>query len=183
MIFLISEDTLKSEGLLDDNLYGGYIRPAIQLAQDKGLQPAIGGVLYDKICSLVADGTIRSVENAKYKTLLDDYIQPYLLHQVLYEVSIPSTFKFKNQGVVQASNEYTQIPSMKDLQYVVQKYENDATFYLNRLTDYLVAHCTQYPEYHKHIDGKMDASKTSYDTGIYLGRRVSYSIRNDKPAE
>lgn len=181
MIYLISEEILKSEGLIDDNMWGGYLKPAIQLAQDKGLQPLIGGVLYDKMCNLVADGGIRLPENAKYKFLLDEYIIPYLMFQTLAEVSVPISWKFKNQGVVEANTDYTTRPSMKDFQYIIQKYENDAVFYGNRLTDYLSAHCSDYKEYHKHIAGKMSANKKDYKTGLYLGwGGCSCPLRNNE---
>lgn len=185
MIYLISEEILKSEGLIDDNLWGGYLKPAIQLAQDKGLQTLIGGVLYDKICELVEDGSIKDIENEKYKELLDDYIIPYLCYQSLAECSIPITWKFKNQGMVgynDTSMDYINRPSMKDFQYIVQKYENDAVFYGNRLTDFLHANNGIYPEYLHHECGKMHADDRQYKTGIYLGySKHCCGLRNDKP--
>lgn len=173
MIYLISEDILKSEGLIDDNLWGGYLKPAITLAQDRGLQSLIGGVLYDKICDLVADNSIKDEENKKYKDLLDDYIIPYLMFQTLAEVGVPITWKFKNQGLVgynDTNNDWVNRPSMKDFQYIIQKYENDAVFYGNRLTDYLNTHISLFPEYLKYERGKMKADDRQYKTGLYLGR-------------
>ena len=181
MTFLISEDILKSEGLIDDNMWGGYLKPAITLAQDKGLQPLIGAALYERICNMVNDGTIKDEVNGKYKFLLDEYIIPYLMFQTMAEVSVPISWKFKNQGLVEANNEWVSRPSMKDFQYIIQKYENDAVFYGNRLTDYLSAHCSDYKEYHKHLDGKMSANPKSYKTGLYLGwGGCSCPLRNNE---
>lgn len=174
---------LKSEGLIDDNLWGGYLKPAIQLAQDKGLQPLIGASLYEAICDMVGDDSIRDPENQKYKFLLDEYVIPYLMFQTLAEVAVPISWKFKNQGMIEANTEWVTRPSMKDFQYIVQKYENDAVFYGNRLTDYLAANNKDYPEYYRHICGKMSASKRKgYKTGLYLGwGGCSCSLRNDLP--
>lgn len=173
MIYLISEHVLKSEGLIDDNLWGGYIGPSIQLAQDKGLQPAIGSALFNRICDMVSDGSIGNIENADYKMLLDDYIIPYLSRQVMVEVCYPAAFKTKNQGVVKAETDNTSGLSMKDFQYVIKKFENDASFYLNRLTDFLDANTSIYKEYVKHIDGKLDARPNTYKTGFYLGKDIN----------
>lgn len=170
MVYLISEDILKSEGLIDSNLWGGYIKPAIKLAQDRGLQTLIGGVMYDRICEMVGDGSIKDIENKKYKFFLDEYVIPYLMWQVMAEVATPISWKFKNQGLVSADSDYTTQPSMKDFQYVVKKYGDAAVFYGNRLTDYLSTHCDDYPEYHKHICGKMHPEKKDYNTGLYLGK-------------
>ena len=182
MVFLISEEILKSEGLIDDNLYGGLLKPAIQLAQDKGLQPLIGGPLYDAICDMVASDTIKDRENNKYKYLLDEYIIPYLLFQTLAECAVPISWKFKNQGLIESNTEWVTRPSMKDFQYIVQKYENDAVFYGNRLTDYLTANSSDYPEYHRHICGKMSANPRQYKTGLYLGwGGCQCGLRSDLP--
>jgi len=182
MIYLISEEMLKAEGLIDDNLWGGYLKPAIQLAQDKGLQTLIGATLYETICDMVNTDTIRNPQNSDYKFLLDEYIIPYLMFQTLAEVSIPISWKFKNQGVVEANTEWVTRPSMKDFQYIIQKYENDAVFYGNRLTDYLTANASSYPEYHQHVCGKLSANNRQYKTGLYLGwGGCSCGLRSDLP--
>ena len=182
MIYLISEDTLKSEGLIDNNMFGGYLKPAIQLAQDKGLQTLIGGNLYETICDMVGDDSIEYPENERYKFLLDEYIIPYLMFQTLAECAIPISWKFKNQGLIEANTEWTTRPYMKDFQYVVQKYENDAVFYGNRLTDFLDANSSEYPEYRRHICGKLPANKRQYKTGLYLGwGGCSCGLKNDLP--
>lgn len=185
MIYLISEDTLKSEGLIDNNLFGGYLKPAIQLAQDQGLQILIGGVLYNKICDLVADNSIKDEENKKYKDLLDDYILPYLMFQTLAEVAVPITWKFKNQGLVgynDTNNDWVNRPSMKDFQWIIQKYESSATFYGNRLTDYLNTHISLFPEYLKYERGKLKPDNKDYRVGIYLGRpKGRCGLRCDLP--
>lgn len=180
MVYLISEETLKKEGLLDDNLWGGYITPSIKLAQDKGLQTLIGGPLYEKICDLVSDGTIKDEKNFNYKFLLDEFVIPYLLWQTMAECAVPISWKFKNQGLVEANTDWNTRPSMKDFQYIVQKYENDAVFYGNRLTDYLKANSHEYPEYKKHICGKMTPNNNQYKTGLYLGwGGCTCPLRND----
>lgn len=182
MIYLISEEILKSEGLIDNNMDPAYLKPSIQLAQDKGLQPLIGGPLYETICDMVSDNSIKDPVNQKYKFLLDEYIIPYLCFQTLAECAIPISWKFKNQGLVEANTEWTSRPYMKDFQYIVQKYENDAVFYGNRLTDYLKANSTSYPEYHRHICGKMSANDRQYKTGLYLGwGGCSCGLRSDLP--
>ena len=47
-IFLISEQTLKNETILNDNIGSEYIAPAIETAQDIYLQQLIGTELLDK---------------------------------------------------------------------------------------------------------------------------------------
>ena len=117
---------------------------------------------------LVEDGTIEN--NDDYKYLLDEYVTPYLINKVTADIQIPLAYKVRNQGVVQQTGENTYVPSLKDLQYVTQNYENKANFYSNRLSDYLKANRKKYPEYCS-VDSSADmpSNKNAYNTGIYLG--------------
>ena len=167
-VLLISEQTLKKNSVVNNNVDGMYILPAIEYAQDAGLQPLLGTKLYNKLMSLVEDGSI--VTSTDYKFLLDEYIAPYLINKVTADIQIPLAFKLRNQGVVQNTSENTYVPSLKDMQYVAQSYENKANFYGNRLSDYLRANRSKYPEYCS-IDSCADMPSDSgaYKTGIYLG--------------
>ena len=109
-------------------------------------------------------------EENDYKYLLDEYITPYLINKVTADIQIPLSFKLRNQGVIQQTGENTYVPSLKDMQYVAQSYENKANFYANRLSDFLRANRSKYPEYCK-IDScaDMPSDKNAYKTGIFLG--------------
>lgn len=166
-VLLISEKTLKQNSVINNNVDGMYILPAIEYSQDAGLQPLIGTKLYNKLMDLVESGITEATD---YKYLLDEYITPYLINKVTSEIQIPLTFKLRNQGVVQQTGDNTYAPSMKDTQYVIQNYENKANFYGNRLSDYLRANKSKYPEYCS-VDSCADMHSDSgaYKTGIYLG--------------
>lgn len=167
-VFLISEATLKKNSVINNNVDGMYILPAIEYAQDAGLQPLLGTKLYNKLMDLVESGEITGATD--YKLLLDEYTTPYLINKVTADIQIPLTYKLRNQGVVQNTSEYTYNPSIRDVQYVIQNYENKANFYGNRLSDYLKANRSKYPEYCS-IDSCADMRSDSgaYNTGIYLG--------------
>lgn len=167
-VLLISEKTLKENSVINNNVDGMYVLPAIEFSQDAGLQPIIGTKLYNRLMDMVEDGTIGN--NEDYKYLLDEYITPFLLNKVTAEIQIPLAFKLRNQGVVQQTGENTYVPSLKDMQYVTQNYENKANFYGNRLSDFLRANRSKYPEYCK-IDScaDMPSDNGAYKTGLYLG--------------
>lgn len=165
---LISEKTIKSNSIINNNVDGMYLLPAIEYAQDAGLQPLLGTKLYNKLMDLVEDGSISG--STDYKFLLDEYITPYLLNKVTADIQLPLSFKLRNQGVVQQTGENTYVPSLKDTQYVVQHYQNQADFYGNRMSDYLRANRMKFPEYCS-IDScaDMHSDAGAYNTGIYLG--------------
>ena len=86
------------------------------------------------------------------------------------DIQLSLVFKLRNQGVVQQTGEGIYNSTLRDVQYLVQNYENKANFYAERLTDYLKANNSKYPEYLK-IDScaDMPSKKGAYNTGIYLG--------------
>ena len=167
-VFLLSQKVLKSNSLVNDNVDSSFILPAIEYAQDSGLQTILGTKLYNKLMDLVADGSITG--ETDYKYLLDEYVTPYLINKVTADIQLPLAYKFRNQGVVQQTGDNTYVPALRDIQYVVQHYNDQATFYANRLRDYLHANHSKYPEYCK-IDSCADihSSNNTYNTGFYLG--------------
>lgn len=167
-ILLISEQTIKGYSLVNGNVDTQYILPAIQYAQDQGLQPLIGTRLYRTLCALVENEQIE--ENLPYKELLDDYITPFLINKVMADIQVPVSFKIRNQGIIQNTGDNTYVPQIKDIQYVQQYYNNKADFYANRLTDFLCANVNTYKEYVRVRNGAdMPAKPGAYNTGIYLG--------------
>lgn len=167
-VLLLSEKVLKQNSVINNNVDGMYLLPAIEYAMDAGLQPIIGTKLYNKLMDLVEDGSITGATD--YKLLLDEYVTPYLINKVTADIQIPLAYKVRNQGVVQQTGENTYVPSLKDLQYVIQNYENKANFYSNRLSDFLKANRKKYPEYCSVDSGAdMPSNKNAYNTGIYLG--------------
>lgn len=164
-VYLISEDTLKNETVLNDNVGSEFIIPAIETSQDIYLQEAIGTMLLDKLCSDVANNTI----DDPYKTLLDDYITPFLKFKVLAEVVIPISFKYRNAGIVQSTGDHYQNSTMRDATMVQNHYEQRANFYHQRLTQYLCTNSNQFPEYKNRRDNAdMMADSESYRTNIVL---------------
>lgn len=173
-VCLISEKYIKENSIINDNMDTLYLLPAITFAQDIGLQPLIGTKLFNKLKELVveASGENPTPIPTDYKVLIDSYIAPYLLNKVVADIQLNIAYKLRNQGVVQQSGENIHYPSLKDTQYFIQNYENKAIFYGNRLSDYLCANRSKYPEYCKTDScADMHSNKKSYNTGIYLGRR------------
>lgn len=168
IVLLISETALKRYTVLNDNVDAAYITPSIIKAQDIGLQPLIGTVLYKKLCSLMPDD-INQQANAKYKTLIDDYVTPYLCNKVLEEIQWALFAKLRNNGIVTSQDQQTQQLSISDCEYLRKKYQYDADFYGKRLTDYLHANASRYPEYKKRETcADIQADKDAYKTAITL---------------
>lgn len=162
---LISEKVLKENSLINQNVDTSFIYPAIQYAQDEGLQSIIGTCLYKRLCDMVESGEVEE----PYKYLLDEYIAPYLINKVTSNIQLPLAYKLRNQGVVQVNGERTYNTSLSDIQYLIQHYDNQAIFYANRLSSYLLDNKSVYPEYKQCSCSDLPANPTAYNTKIYLG--------------
>lgn len=168
-IFLINENVLKSETILNDNVGSEFIRPAIEASQDIYLQQLIGTELLEKLYNLVVTNNIQEDANSHYKTLIDEYITNYLKYKVLAEITIPLAYKYRSVGVVQSNGENYSNSQMKDATLVQNHYELRATFYAERLSKYLNANSNLYPEYMSTRDNAdMRANPDAYQTNILL---------------
>lgn len=164
-VFLISENVLKTETILNDNVGAEFIMPAIETSQDIYLQQIIGTELFDKLCDMVANGEV----DDPYKTLIDKYVTNYLKYKVLSEITLPLAYKYRNSGVVQTTGDHYNNSTLRDATMVQNHYELRATFYAQRLTQYLNANSNLFPEYRSTRDGAdMMANKDAYQTNILL---------------
>ena len=164
-VYLISEDILKTETILNDNIGAEYLSSAIETAQEIYLQQLIGTSLLNDLCIKVRDGKLNNDDTQ----LLDEYILPYLKFKVLAEVTLPIAFKYRNNGVIQVNNEYTYNTTMKDAQQLATFYDQRANFFAMRLTDWLCANSTKYPAFRNTTSGELSPNGDSFNTQIYLG--------------
>lgn len=166
-MMLITETSLKKYTVINSNVDAAYLRPAILAAQDMGLQPLIGSVLYRKLCEVAGNPEAQGVE--PYVELLQNQVFDYLCCKATAEVQWALFAKIRNNGIVTSQDQQTQQLSIADCEYIRKKYEYDADFYGRRLTNYLAANADLYPEYKQRetcADIKADAD--AYKTGIVL---------------
>lgn len=150
-VFLISEQTIKQRTLVNDNVDGVYIAPAIEMAQEVDLTSLIGEDLVNKLCDLIYNNTIADEENNDYKVLLDKFIIPYMCWLITSNVQIAINYKFTNSGVIENYDEHKQRLSYADSTALLNQYQHYANAYATKLTDYLCDNHAKYPEY-KHCD-------------------------------
>lgn len=146
-IFLISEETIKRYTLVNDNVDGMYIQPAIEIAQNVDLNAAIGDVLLNKLKELVLTNDIFLEDYTDYRTLLDDYVTPYLCWLVMSSVQIAINYKLSNSGVIENYDENKNRLDYKNSQALQNQYEKYANAYGNKLKKYLYKNINKYPEY------------------------------------
>lgn len=165
-VLLVSEDYIKTYSNLNDNVWGDYLLPSIREAQDMGLQTILGECLYNRILNLVDSGDIAENENAWYKALLDDYIQDYLMYQVLTDLVPIIGVKLANLGTVISNDEHVQNLTETERSNIKHYYEIRADFRARRMQEFLLNNRGEFAELK---DCDCDRLKANLNSAASLG--------------
>ena len=173
-VIFISEQALKDNSIINENVDMKVLLPTIKLAQEKFMLPILGTGLYNQIKTQVSAATV-SVLN---KTLLDDYIQPALIWWIMAEAPMPLTYKFMNKSVSTRSSENASAASLNDLLKLEERFKDNAEWYSQRITNYLLENSTSYPLYLSPGNGidTIIPKRTMYSTGMYLGSTIGKNL-------
>lgn len=170
----VTEEKIKSFTGIDDNVDPVLLYPFILQAQDFYIQQTCGTKLYNKLKELVVDKVSGGTPIPQdYKTLLDDYISPTVLHYAYYQALPQIKYRTTGKGVVSGTSEVAQSISLEELQYLRNSVFDSAKFYNERLRDFLKAYQENYPEYQSYTnkDGMAPNRGTSYYTGLAIPNR------------
>ena len=168
-ILFISVDTIKDRTGLHFNVDPKLVYPDILFAQDAYILPVLGTALYNK---LQDDIDCKSL-TCDYETLLNEYITPCLVYQVMAELPMALSYQFYNKGVVKKTGEGQSEPSASELTEVAQRYTSRAEYYRQRLVKYLKQQSSQnkFPEYLNPGSGvdTIVPDNQAYTISVWLG--------------
>lgn len=169
-VLLTSEEFVKSQTNISDNVAGKYILTAIREAQEQGLQRIIGSCLYKKLLQ-VADSAaaVEAPENEVYADLLST-AQYYLAYTAVAEVLPKVTYKVGNIGVVKTVDENVQAVTPEELSTQLAYYRDKAAHYCREIQRFCMENRAALPEL-RPCDCEAIAAHlhTSYTGGLYLG--------------
>ena len=171
----ISEETLLDNSIINENVSYTQIRPTVIKVQEMRIQPIVGSALYGQLVTQVVSGTTTALN----QTLLEDYIQPAMIQWLYYELPMVLAFKYMNKGMVRRTSEESNQMSMEEITRLTDKVKNDAEWYSERITRYLMENRNSYPLWNS-PPSALDTiypNGTNYRTGMVLdkGRRMGVS--------
>lgn len=181
-VLLISETKLKAFTNINKNVDMDVLKAEIQIAQDIDLQTILGTLFYQHLLDQVS--ATGNTFNADEKTLVDDYIQPFLI-QTAYFNAIPHLhYRTMNRGIVEGMMENATSVDIETMKYLRNVQKQRADFYMTRLQDYLLIGKGQnkFPQYNTQstIDGMIPDRSQKYNNGIFLRHttRKGYSNKD-----
>ena len=164
-VLFVSEAKMKAFTDINENVSVDVLLPNIQLAQDIGLQNILGSKLYKSLQEKVKTSSLNSEETE----LLEEKIQPYLLHRAYWEALPSLFFKIMNKSIIVGNTEQGSSADFAQLKYLRNIQQNRYEFYEQRLIDYLQYNSNKFPDYISNTkeDG-MNPSKENYFSGIHI---------------
>tara|TARA_R110000822_G_scaffold224995_2_gene357829 strand:- start:236 stop:745 length:510 start_codon:yes stop_codon:yes gene_type:complete len=145
-VLFINRTDLVRNSIMDGNVDTDKFIQFIKLAQEIHIQNYLGTQLYDGLTAALVAG-IDLPANARWKTLLDDYVVPMLIwfSQVDY---IPfASYQIRNGGMYKHRSENSETVSKEEVDYLVEKARTNAEWYSRRFIDYMSFNETLFPEY------------------------------------
>ena len=169
-VLLISETKLKAFTNINKNVDMYVLKAEVQIAQDIDLQTILGTLFYQHLLNQVS-ATGNTFSNDE-KTLVDDYVQPYLI-QTAYFNAIPQImYRTMNNGITSGTMENASAVDIETMKYLRSIQKQRADFYSQRLLDYLLMGRGQnkFPQYNtaSTIDGMIPDRTQKYNNGIFL---------------
>ena len=169
--FLLSEAKFREFTDVNDMLDTSLIKNAIREAQDIHLQRIIGTQLYNKLLSDVDASSL----TGDYQTLVNDYIQDFLLYAAYYESLEAIYIRPRNNGLLTPTGGENSIEVDRSLFNVKrQSVENKMEFYAEKLSQYISENEATFPELstnNKAYEQNPDYS-TQYRSPIVFNRNV-----------
>ena len=153
----ISRTDLVKNTIVDGNVDTDKFIQFIKIAQEIHITNYLGSKLYNKISSDIVAGSL----SGDYLSLVNDYIQPMLIHFAMVEYLPFAAYQIKNGGVSKHSSENSESVSKSEIEFLVQKERDTSEYYTRRFVDYICFNSEKFPEYNTNKDSDVRPDKDS----------------------
>jgi hypothetical protein len=139
---------IKREDLVRQTALGGNVDQDkflqfIKIAQEIHIQNYTGTRLYDKISNDIIANTLAN----PYLALVNDYLQPMLIHFAMVEYLPFAAYTIANGGVYKHTSENSTSVDKNEVDFLVEKERNIAQYYTDRFINYMSYNQQTFPEY------------------------------------
>ncbi len=164
----INRTDLVRNSIMDGNIDTDKFIQFIKLAQEIHIQNYLGTELYNKIGTLITSGDIDLSDNAKYKTLLNEYVAPMLIWFAQVDYIPFAAYQIRNGGIYKHSSETSESVSKNEVDYLVEKARQNANWYSRRFIDYMAFNQSNFPEYTSNTNDDISPSQDATFNGWVL---------------
>lgn len=137
----------------------------IKIAQEIHVRNYLGTDLYDKISADIIAGTL----SGDYLDLVNDFIQPMLIHFAMAEYLPFAAYTIANGGVYKHNAENSSIASKEEVDLLINKERDYAEYYTQRFIDYMSFNAQdKFPEYYSNTNDDIYPDKDTLFHGWVL---------------
>tara|TARA_R110000803_G_scaffold16072_1_gene44187 strand:+ start:431 stop:937 length:507 start_codon:yes stop_codon:yes gene_type:complete len=144
-VLFINRTDLVRNSILDGNVDTDKFIQFIKIAQEIHVQNYMGTKMYNALTAAIPN--INDVGNARWKTVLDDYIVPMLIWFAQVDYFPFAAYQIRNGGVFQHRSENSDTVSKEEVDFLCEKARTNAEWYSRRFIDFMSFNQTTYPEY------------------------------------
>ena len=157
-VLFINRTDLVRNSIIDGNVDTDKFIQFIKIAQEIDVQQILGTQMYDGLSAAIPD--IDNPTNARWKTVLDDYVVSMLIWYAQSNYLPFAAYQIKNGGVFKHTSENAQSVDKNEIDFLVEKARTNAEWYSRRFIDYMSFNQTLFPEY---TNNSNDDIYPSYD--------------------
>ena len=144
-VLFINRTDLIRNSIIDGNVDSDKYIQFIKLAQEIHIQNYLGTKMYDALTTAMPN--IDQPANARWKTLLNDYVVPMLIWYAQVDYIPFASYQIRNGGMFKHRSENAETVSKEEVDYLVEKARTNAEWYSRRFIDFMSFNQTTYPEY------------------------------------
>ena len=163
-VLFISEEKLKSSTALNLNIDNSILLPFVREAQKLRIETALGTDLTQHLKDEIVAGTLAGAD----KTLVDEYIGDCLPGFAVYQAIPYLRFKMENGNIYSKTSETGTALSTEDAQHLREEVLNTASYYRERMIDYVRNNLASFPTYSTNTGADVNASTENYYNGMNL---------------
>ncbi len=156
--------TLKRNSIIDGNVDVDKFIGFLKIAQQIHIRNYLGTDLYNKISNDIIGDSL----TGDYLTLVNDYIQPMLIHYAMVDYLPFAAYQIKNGGIFKHSSETAETVSKSEVDYLVNKEREFAEYYTRRFIDYMAFNQASFPEYTSNTNDDISPDRDSLFNGWVL---------------
>jgi hypothetical protein len=163
-IFIKRDDLVKNtalNGSVDTDKFIQFVK----IAQEIHIQNYLGSDLYDKISADIIAGSL----SGDYLALVNDYVQPMLIHYAMVEYLPFAAYTIANGGVYKHNSENSSLAVKEEIDSLIAKERDYAEYYTQRLIDYMSFNApSKFPEYYSNNNEEIYPDKNALFNGWML---------------
>jgi hypothetical protein len=157
-LFITREDLVRNTAL-GGNVDTDKFVQFIKIAQQIHIQNFLGTQLYNKISADILASTL----TGDYLDLVNDYVQPMLIHYAMVEYLPWAAYTIANKGIYKHGSENAQNVDKEEVDFLVGKEQKIADYYNRRFLDYMSFNAaSKFPEYYTNSNDDVWPEKDSY---------------------